>query len=488
MIDQIFKAFILTSCVGTILTAVLLLARPITYKIFSSHWHYYMWLVVLTVMVLPVKFGMPIDKNISFSDAVISETTDDNINFQANRQYKAFLPKQEPQTSTLRFEALKEITDGMMNVLPTVWLLGVLCLLLLKILGYAVFIRKIKKSSDIITCPEILDFTSRKITVRVSDSLISPLMIGVFRPILLLPKAAITSQQLHNVLCHEMTHFRRNDVLYKWFVTLVRCVHWFNPIIYFVARQVNIDCEISCDMAVTSKMSDDEIMGYVGTILALLSNKNAKSVPLTTGMTSSKNVLKRRFIMIKKKTKISRAVQIISTVLAAAIMLTTVLASGALAAEIFNEQYTIEIVGNGERLEFINQPYFENNTVYLPLRETLENLGFMDNAGSKIEWDNEEILVYIESASANALGYYGITVGEAWLDIYTYSNTDYISRGMFNSPVIKDGTTYVPFEYINYMIDNSFDAEEYGLVCSVWDKNNGGTDREADYKEILGLW
>lgn len=56
---QIFTSFLLTSVIGTSLALILTLLKPITRKIFSSAWHYYMWLVVLLVMVLPIRLNLP---------------------------------------------------------------------------------------------------------------------------------------------------------------------------------------------------------------------------------------------------------------------------------------------------------------------------------------------------------------------------------------------------------------------------------------------
>ena len=48
---QLFTSYILTSIAGTFLALILILLRPVTRKLFSGSWHYYMWLVVLLVMI-----------------------------------------------------------------------------------------------------------------------------------------------------------------------------------------------------------------------------------------------------------------------------------------------------------------------------------------------------------------------------------------------------------------------------------------------------
>jgi len=56
---QIFTSFLLISAIGTVLAGVLAILRPLTRKIFSANWHYYMWLVVLVVMIMPVRLNIP---------------------------------------------------------------------------------------------------------------------------------------------------------------------------------------------------------------------------------------------------------------------------------------------------------------------------------------------------------------------------------------------------------------------------------------------
>ena len=72
-------------------------------------------------------------------------------------------------------------------------------------------------------------------------------MTGVFKPTLLLPETALDEEQLNNVLAHEMIHFIRIDILLKWFVCIVKSIHWFNPAVYYISRQAYIECENSCD-------------------------------------------------------------------------------------------------------------------------------------------------------------------------------------------------------------------------------------------------
>ncbi len=77
------------------------------------------------------------------------------------------------------------------------------------------------------------------------------------------------ADELNNILQHELTHYRRKDVLYKWFVAAVTSIHWFNPVMLLIRREINRACELSCDEAVISGMSDIEKRSYGNTLLTL---------------------------------------------------------------------------------------------------------------------------------------------------------------------------------------------------------------------------
>ena len=57
MLEYIFKAFLLTSLIGTALTLLLIAIKPITRKFLSSKMHYYLWLIVLVAMIVPFRFA-----------------------------------------------------------------------------------------------------------------------------------------------------------------------------------------------------------------------------------------------------------------------------------------------------------------------------------------------------------------------------------------------------------------------------------------------
>ena len=478
MIGEIFKAILIMSLVGSVLTGIISLFRPITKKIFGYSWHYYIWLCVLFVMLIPVRFNI----NPTTAPSIITQTA--QTEQTAQQTSVGNQPEtvenviqtdtaQKPQVLQKVFGIWNRIVYNRVSILAWLWLIGAMLLILLNIARYISLNVKIRKNGEIISLSEIGEYTNRKINVRVWESIASPFMTGVIKPTLILPKTELSSEQLHNILCHEMTHFKRRDILYKCFAEFVKYVHWFNPVIWYVTRQIATECEISCDMAVTKNMSDREEMSYINTILSLLPMGKSKQLPLTTQMASSKKILKRRFIMIKNKKTTSRFMSVMSAVIAIVMLSTTVLASGVL-SDLTTDDYTIEILNSGEKIELTNKPFIENGEVYVPLRELFEKMGIMSNPENYINWDNGKITVSINEPSRSVNGYseytYQIEIGQEIRKIL--SNPEPINFDvLIVPPVLKDSITYVQLGSVSGVLNEIYGTHLYKLEYNIFDKN-----------------
>lgn len=488
MLSEIFKALLITSLAGSCLAAVIALAKPLTKRFFGYAWHYYIWLAVLAVMVLPVRFNLPQKAEIPPVTAVQTTETGQTDAAANNADDAAPIIQKKPNALKSGTIFIGRIFDNKLNILAVLWLVGALVFWLINLIGYIRLIIKMRKNSVVVPCPELANFTDKRVTVRVWENTSSPFMTGIFKPTLVLPERELTEEQLINILSHEMTHFKRHDILYKWFVSLVKCLHWFNPVIWYVSAQINTECEISCDMAAVQNMNGNEEMSYINTILSLLHNGRSNKIPLTTQMASSKRVLKRRFEMIRNKRKTSKLVSALSAVIAVAMLGTTVFASGVL-SDFATNDYTVEITNNGEKIELNNKPFVENGEVYLPLREIFEKL----NVIKDIKWDNGKIDISLalpidlyqnnEIIDASKVEFfYEIQIGSDNMVVNPNSESAYTSYAadMLNVPVLKNDKTYITYDYMDYMLGGGAYLDKHNIIYSVYDKSGNLIDRSRN--------
>ena len=94
----------------------------------------------------------------------------------------------------------------------------------------------------------------RRLPVRLVTGL-HPAMLftwGLWRPTIVLPASAPTwpAERIRAVLRHELAHVRRRDWAVHVFASVLRSVHWFNPLVWMACRQLRLASEQACDDAV----------------------------------------------------------------------------------------------------------------------------------------------------------------------------------------------------------------------------------------------
>lgn len=93
------------------------------------------------------------------------------------------------------------------------------------------------------------------VEVRSSPGLLEPGVVGLFRPILLLPAGIVERlrpRQLEAVLAHELCHVRRRDNLTSAIHMMVEAVFWFHPLVWWIGARLVEERERACDEAVLS--------------------------------------------------------------------------------------------------------------------------------------------------------------------------------------------------------------------------------------------
>ncbi len=331
MITEVFSSILLMSAAGSVLSLLLLLLKPVTKRIFSPKWQYYIWITVLIVMILPVSFSLPPKPSELTGRHGIQATNEVTDNMTHQEQSEATVVQNVmPKVKTAPDI---QIPRNMIFYLSALWILGAILVLTHKIIKYLLFLKVINKNSRADTA---LKNIRKRLTVRRTKMLDAPLIVGLFKPVLFLPDTEIKEDHLNYILMHELTHYRRHDLLYKWFAMLVSSVHWFNPLVYIVSKQIDEACEISCDFEVAANLSEQGKNSYMEMILDMLLNSENQQRLLTTQMASNKGILKRRFTMIKNMSKSKKYFAITGVCAAIMILCAAVFVSGLYNAKFVN--------------------------------------------------------------------------------------------------------------------------------------------------------
>lgn len=153
------------------------------------------------------------------------------------------------------------------------------------------------------------------------DTIDSPFILGVFRPMIYLP-SLITDSQASHIIDHEKAHLRRRDHIWKPLGFLILAVYWFNPVIWAAYILLCRDIERACDECVVKNMSDETRKSYSETLLSCsIRRRGVTSCPLAFGEVGVKDRIK-SVLNYKKPAFWIIAVAVILCVAAAVCLLT----------------------------------------------------------------------------------------------------------------------------------------------------------------------
>lgn len=286
--------------------------RPLR-KRFHVRWQYFAWLVIALRLSIPFNLPLP--------DAPVQLEAPDRavFSYQTPDPSQAQIPAQpvkmaevrlgETTVTPIRSEPAKlptiEMHVTLAQAAACVWLAGMLLLLARHFVGYALFCRKLRRWGRPETDKRLLaqaEQLRRELGIRRRVRLVrlseaeSPMAAGLFRPIVILPTAEIEPDRTEIILCHELTHCRHLDSWYQLLLELSCALHWFNPLVWWMRREVANTLELACDEAVTRGRDAVFRRDYCEAILRTAHGRTYTS--FSTALGGGKQGLKARFASI----------------------------------------------------------------------------------------------------------------------------------------------------------------------------------------------
>lgn len=126
-----------------------------------------------------------------------------------------------------------------------------------------------------------------------------PALFGFWTPWIFLSEeaAALPTDELQGVLCHEISHFQHRDLWYKTGLLTLRCLLWWNPAAHLLARSGEQLLELQCDCRVCQRLTTVEQMCYLNAIIKMLKlgSRKLSKIPMGCGGQASRKFLAQRF-------------------------------------------------------------------------------------------------------------------------------------------------------------------------------------------------
>jgi beta-lactamase regulating signal transducer with metallopeptidase domain len=127
----------------------------------------------------------------------------------------------------------------------------------------------------------------RGVVVCELQELRGPVAAGAWKPVVFVPASwrewPVESRRV--VLEHELAHHLRRDPLWRLLVELACAVHWYHPLIRWMARRFIMQCEYACDAMVLGKGIDAK--AYARTLCDFAEEHPHSPLALSMAETSS---------------------------------------------------------------------------------------------------------------------------------------------------------------------------------------------------------
>ena len=191
----------------------------------------------------------------------------------------------------------------MIPLISGIWIIGVGFCTMRLLFGYAQII-KIKKSL-VLDIPNWLVIKvhhlkneygiDRNIKVGISQQVLSPLMMGVIRPIIIFPVAAInqlTPEEIELILRHELGHIIRQDYVQNFIIRTMEVLMFYHPCIWWTTRIIEKERENHCDDYAVQ--SPENRMFYAKTLVKIREMRASQHYQLALGFSKDNQSLLNR--------------------------------------------------------------------------------------------------------------------------------------------------------------------------------------------------
>ena len=485
--NEFMKILLSLSVSGALLLLLILGLKPLYKNKFSKRWQYYIWIVVALRFLLPFTPDTTIVGSLfeKFDTAAITNEipTSPNVPVPADTGNSKAEPTQtnrEITTAAMREPFNKYVC------LFFIWSALALVLFVRKVTVYQGFIQYIKAGNKEVSDIKILNLLSdceeklnikTRVELSCNPLIASPMLIGFFRPRIILPVGELEDKELSYIFVHELTHYKQRDMFYKWLIQIIVCVHWFNPFVYLLEKEVNKSCELSCDEKVLSVLDDKAKREYGDTLISFLKSSNLyKSSLASVTLTEGAEQLKERLGAIMKFRKKSKVVIAITAIFTVAVCV-CFFVTGAYAAPSANSKEknlmpdAVPNVENNKGYTYVQRGFYSDSYIIemgWNLSDTIskeytnsKEITLEDNSVIKVYFDENTVDYLNDSNAISAIGKL----------LYSLNNRDMQNYPTIETPLITN-VTYVSENNLSILADEYFQNSsltEFSAIFPVLD-------------------
>lgn len=319
-LSPIFYKILYMSLIGTALGILTLGITKLFDNKLSAKWKCAMWMIPVMFLMVPISRieihtpnHFPMTTVVDKVETSFMQTA--SISVEEQTKPNESISKTKTDISKTNTRENSQMTWN--TLLPIIWLLGTSMSILIIFIGNVSLKKRINTSPKVnnreidailTNCKRRLQIT-RPIEIRLQNDNTSPCIYGMIHPTILLSEEFIKNSDkvIENVFMHELSHYKRKDMMTNIILLIMTSLHWFNPFVYQFFKKIRQEMELATDEITLSRMDKEEKKQYGLTLIGLLQTYETQKVATKMlCMTDDNKNMERRIEKIKWSTKLKK--------------------------------------------------------------------------------------------------------------------------------------------------------------------------------------
>lgn len=251
---------------------LIMIVRIICIKYFKAQLNHKVWLLVVLSIFLPL---IPINNLLQLNIPGILSS--DMISHSSKSINHNLSNENTNLTKDLALDIQHHEMPFILIILLVVWFIGLIffSFKFISAIKQIAFIKDLSIRSPILDnqlkkCINDLNIKEKSIAIIHVDEVENPMVFWLGKYYIVLPTNIMDmmeEEEIDYIISHELIHIKNKDLWGNYIFTIFTSIVWFNPALHLAKKLFNIDCEISCDNQVLTKLSQSNHTSYGKAIL-----------------------------------------------------------------------------------------------------------------------------------------------------------------------------------------------------------------------------
>ena len=304
-LEIIFNIVVYMSIVGSILGLFVSIINKLGKNKISPKYRMLFWIITVIMLIIPINFKskvsiykyLPYNPQVIINNNISRETwiiSDYNDSIEKNNS-----------GDLKKIEGDERIGINIIAVLPALWFIITFTLILIHTLLYVFYKFKLKKNSiveDSIFNKCIIDMNINNTILIKQNDIQTAAVYGLYKRYVLVNEKILCMNDEYKkyIFLHELNHIKRRDNYINSLLILIQCIHFFNPVVYYLVKEIRNDIEETNDGQILRKFNDEERKEY-SKLLVNLSSGDYKIRPIQfLGISETKKRIESRIKSIQR--------------------------------------------------------------------------------------------------------------------------------------------------------------------------------------------